>query len=35
MPIQEKTPTRTKRSTWTDQVIKEAMEVIEARTHSQ
>jgi hypothetical protein len=35
MPSQEKTPSRTKRSTWTDQTLEEAMEVVEAGTHSQ
>jgi hypothetical protein len=35
MPSQEKTPTRTKRSTWIDQALEETMEVVEARTHSQ
>jgi len=35
MPNQDKTPTQTKRSKWTDQALEETMEVVEARTHSQ
>jgi hypothetical protein len=35
MPNQNKTSTKTKRSTWTNQVVEEAMEVVEAGTHSQ
>jgi hypothetical protein len=35
MPNQEKAPTKRKRSTWIDQALEEAMEVLEVGIHSQ